>query len=108
MANGRDWLSTIDKGAHEVYRGMIYAQLIRIHNAAWEEQRVEIVRICITEWDVDGEFDTPFCNIPPFDSIVDGRHDLCLRAGGVESLPWSCQLILLEAIGHENCYLFAL
>ena len=87
---------------HELHRLLIHAQLVGIHYAAREEQRVERVRVGALEREVDLELFAPMIVLPAFDLPGLRRDERGLRARFVERFAWLGELDLLDTIGREN------
>ena len=67
MANRGDGLAGVEECADEVERLRVAAKLVRIHHAAGQNQRIEVVRICLGEREIDGELIPPLGVLPTFD-----------------------------------------
>jgi hypothetical protein len=67
MADGCDGLAGLEERAHEPHGALVLAQMIRVHHATREQQRVEVVRPCLVERQVDRDLVAPAVVLPSLD-----------------------------------------
>src|SRR5215475_10370268 len=104
MADHCHRLARIEEGLHKVNRLRLHPQLVRIHHAAWQQQRIEFLHPSLLEVHINIKFVTPIPEVPAADMFAFGRHDARCSAGLVESLSGLDQFDLLETVLNQYCY----
>ncbi|KAI1691004.1 tripartite tricarboxylate transporter family receptor domain-containing protein [Ditylenchus destructor] len=102
VADRRDGLAGLDECTHEGDRLLVDAQRVGVHDAARQQQRVEVVGPGALERHVDREAVGRIVMVPAAHAALGGRDDPRPRAGVVERLARLGHLDLLEAVGHED------
>src|SRR3712207_878877 len=102
----RDWISDVcssdlEERLDEGDRPLVHAQLIRVRDAAREQQRVELRRVGLRERHVHRKEIARVVVLPARDLLLYGRDDLSLRARRLKSLLRPRQLHLLETVRDE-------
>src|ERR1700744_4745947 len=104
MADRCHRLAGIEERFSEGARLMVGPEVVGIHNAAWQEQRVKILRPGLVERDIDRQLFAPIRELPRADLAFLRRYDPGVRTGSIEGLARLRKLDLLEAIFNENGY----
>lgn len=110
VADGANGFSGVNELANEFNGLRLDAQLVGIHDAAGQQERVVISRIGLGEGNVYFEFAAPIhvFAFPPFDLFFGGRDDLRYCAGGFESFFGTGEFHLFKSIGDKNRHSFSI
>src|SRR5690606_16957121 len=108
VADRRNRLAFVEEGAHELNGLAIHPQLIGVHHAPGQQQRVEVAGICGVDVEVDREFLPPVRPVPCLHGTLSRGDDLDLRPRLPERFHRLGQLHLLEPLFDQHRDPFAL
>jgi hypothetical protein len=84
-------------------RFRLHPKHVGVHDAAGQEERVELLRPGLVERDVNREPVSPVRELPTADVLIPGRDDARLGTGLVERLARLDHLDLLEPLLDQDC-----
>jgi hypothetical protein len=79
-------LAGVEESLRKRDRFRLHPKRVGVHDAARQEERVELLRLGFVEGDVDRELVSPVREVPSADVLIPGRDDARLGAGLVEHL----------------------
>jgi len=107
MTNCRDRFALFKEMAGKLDCVVVGAQRVRVHEAAGNHQRIEVIRSRVVEYKINIEFVALVGVMHALDLSGFERNDFCFRAGFIERLSRFCHFHLFKTIRHQNGHLLS-